>query len=377
MRPLRPLPALAATGALIASALAGCGGDPVGRAEPASTPTSTQRPPTASTSSAERSGPPRRGSVRTIATGLEVPWDIAFLPGGAALVSERDSARLLQIPAGGGAPKDLMTVPGVVPGGEGGLLGLAVSPRYRQDHAVYAYLTAEGDNRVVRIDLRARRVEPILTGFAKGQIHNGGALEFGPDGRLYVGVGEVGEPGRAQDPGSPNGKILRITTSGRPAKGNPFPGSPVWSLGHRNVQGLSWDRAGRLWATEFGQNRTDEVNLIRRGKNYGWPVVEGRSGGGPYVDPVVTWSPTSTSSPSGAAISGSELYVGALAGQRLWRIGLRGTRARPPAGLFGERYGRIRAVATAPDGSIWFSTSNRDGRGDPQDGDDRLLQLGT
>ncbi len=270
-----------------------------------------------------------------------------------------------------------MRVPDVVPGGEGGLLGLAVSPRYRTDHDLYAYFTAAEDNRIVRIDLRTRRVEPILTGLAKGQIHNGGALEFGPDGRLYAGVGEVGEPGRAQDEGSPNGKILRITTSGRPAPGNPFPGSPVWSLGHRNVQGLAWDRSGRLWATEFGQNTTDEVNLIRRGGNYGWPVVEGRRGGGPYVDPVVTWSPTSTSSPSGGAIAGRELYVGALAGRRLWRIALNGRSAARPQALFTERYGRIRAVAAAPDGSIWFSTSNRDGRGDPQDGDDRILQVGT
>jgi glucose/arabinose dehydrogenase len=374
MRSLRRPSALA--GALIAAALAGCGSDSVDPAPTTSSPAAATPSATTATTP-EHAGSLRRGAVRTIATGLEVPWDIAFLPGGDALVSERESARLLRIPARGGDPEELMRVPGVVAGGEGGLLGLAVSPDYRRDHAVYAYLTAEGDNRVVRIDLRTQAVRPILTGLAKAQIHNGGALEFGPDGQLYVGVGEVGEPGRAQDAGSLNGKILRITTSGRAAPGNPFEGSPVWSLGHRNVQGLAWDRAGRLWATEFGQNETDEVNLIRPGKNYGWPVVEGRSGGGPYVDPVVTWSPTSTSSPSGAAISGRELYVGALAGQRLWRIGLSGTRAARPTSLFDERYGRIRAVATAPDGSIWFSTSNRDGRGDPQDADDRILQLGT
>lgn len=340
------------------------------------TPTSTPTAP-ASERAATPAPAPRRGEVRTVATGLEVPWDIAFLPEGDAIVSERDRARLVRIPAGGGAPEELMEVPGVVPSGEGGLLGLAVSPRYRTDRALYAYLTAESDNRVVRIDLRTRRVEPILTGLAKGQIHNGGALEFGPDGRLYVGVGEVGEPGLAQEPDALNGKILRVTTSGRAAPGNPTAGSPAWSLGHRNVQGLAWDRAGRLWATEFGQNTTDEVNLIQRGGNYGWPVVEGRRGGGPYVDPVVTWSPTSTSSPSGGAISGRELYVGALAGRRLWQIRLDGRRAAEPRALYTERYGRIRAVATAPDGSIWFSTSNRDGRGDPQDGDDRILQLGT
>lgn len=371
----RSLGLVVAVGAGVA--LAGCGGDAQVDArsgDPArSTPTGA--PPTTSPSTtADR---PARGEVRTIATGLEVPWDIAFLPGGDALVSERDAARIVRIPAGGGAPREELTVPGVEPGGEGGLLGLAVSPRFRQDQTIYAYLTAAEDNRIVRIDLRTRRVTPILTGLAKAAIHNGGALEFGPDGRLYAGVGEVGEPGRAQDRSSPNGKILRITTSGRPAPGNPFEGSPVWSLGHRNVQGLAWDRSDRLWATEFGQNTTDEVNLIRRGGNYGWPVVEGRGGGGPFVDPVVTWTPTSTSSPSGAAIAGRELYVGALAGRRLWRIGLDGRQARDPQALFTERYGRIRAIAAAPDGTIWFSTSNRDGRGDPADGDDRILQLGT
>lgn len=373
MRSRRPVLLLACA---LSPLAAGCGEDPVGRSVTApSTPSTT--PAATSPSQASAQTPPARGSVREVATGLEVPWDIAFLPDGDAIVSERDRARLMRIPAGGGQPEELMRVPDVVPGGEGGLLGLAVSPRYRTDHDLYAYFTAAEDNRIVRIDLRTRRVEPILTGLAKGQIHNGGALGFGPDGRLYAGVGEVGEPGRAQDEGSPNGKILRITTSGRPAPGNPFPGSPVWSLGHRNVQGLAWDRSGRLWATEFGQNTTDEVNLIRRGGNYGWPVVEGRRGGGPYVDPVVTWSPTSTSSPSGGAIAGRELYVGALAGRRLWRIALNGRSAARPQALFTERYGRIRAVAAAPDGSIWFSTSNRDGRGDPQDGDDRILQVGT
>lgn len=357
--------------------VAGCGDDPQRESTSSATSPAPSSPPasTAEPESAQR--PPDRGAVRELATGLEVPWDIAFLPNGDALVSERDRARIVRIPAGGGAPEEVLEVPGVVPGGEGGLLGLAVSPDFEEDRDVYAYFTAADDNRIARIDVDTRRVEPIFTGLAKGQIHNGGALEFGPDGRLYVGVGEVGEPGRAQEQDSPNGKILRITTSGRPAPGNPFEGSPVWSLGHRNVQGLTWDRSGRLWATEFGQNTTDEVNLIRRGGNYGWPVVEGRRGGGPYVDPVVTWSPTSTSSPSGGAIAGRELYVGALAGRRLWRIALDGRRAAEPRALFTERYGRIRAVAAAPDGSIWFSTSNRDGRGDPQDGDDRILQLGT
>jgi glucose/arabinose dehydrogenase len=368
--------------AIAAAGVLGACGQAQPTSDPAAAPERTGSPAATTPATPTTSGlptPPARGQLRTIVTGLAVPWDIAFLPDGDALVSERDSARIVRIPAGGGRAQTVLRVPGVVPGGEGGLLGLAVSPRYASDDDVYAYFTAESDNRIARIDLRTRRVTPILTGLRKGQIHNGGALSFGPDGRLYAGVGETGDPPLAQDRASRNGKILRITTSGRPAPGNPFAGSPVWSYGHRNIQGLAWDRAGRLWATEFGQTTTDEVNLIEAGRNYGWPVVEGEGStqGGRFTSPQVTWSPTSESSPSGAAISGRELYVGALAGRRLWRIPLTRGRADAPQALFTERYGRVRAVATAPDGSIWFSTSNRDGRGDPQDGDDRILQLGT
>lgn len=343
---------------------------------PGTTPsTSPTTPPVGSTPAVPV---PARGAVRLVAKDLEVPWDIDFLPSGDALVTERDSRQLLRIPAGGGPVETVMRVPGVKPDGEGGLLGLAVSPRFAEDGAVFVYFTAATDNRVARIDLTSRKTTPILTGLAKASIHNGGALAFGPDGRLYVGVGETGVPGLAQRRASRNGKILRITTSGRPAPGNPFKGSPVWSLGHRNVQGLAWDDAGRLWATEFGQNDADEVNVIRRGRNYGWPIVEGRGDtqGGRFVNPAVTWSPTSESSPSGAAVAGGELYVGALAGQKLWRMLLEETTAGQPEALQQGTLGRIRAVARSPRGTIWFSTSNRDGRGDPADIDDRILELG-
>ena len=379
-----------------ALALAGCGDDEpsTGGAAPATTPV-IDVPPAASTTPAETTpptsstptpandasapAPPDRGQVRLIAKDLEVPWDVDFLPDGDALVTERDSKKLLRIPANDGGPVEtVMTVPGVRPDGEGGLLGLAVSPRFATDGAVYVYFTAASDNRIARIDLKSQKVTPIVTGIQKGSNHNGGALAFGPDGKLYVGVGEAGQPALAQDRASMNGKILRIDTNGTPAEGNPFPRSRVWSLGHRNVQGLAWDSAGRLWATEFGQNDTDEVNVIRRGRNYGWPIVEGKgdSHGGRFTSPVVTWSPTSTSSPSGAAITGDELYVGALAGQRLWRIGLEEASADEPESLQEGQLGRIRGVTTSPRGTIWITTSNRDGRGDPSDIDDRIFEVG-
>lgn len=193
---------------------------------------------------------------------------------------------------------------------------------------------------------------------------------------LYVGTGDAAERAAAQDLASRNGKILRLRPDGSVPPDNPFPGSPVYSLGHRNVQGLAWDRAGRLWATELGQNEFDEVNLILPGRNYGWPEVEGTGDtrGGRFTNPVVTWR-TDEASPSGAAIRDSVLYVAALRGERLWWVPLDGTRAGRPEPLLEGRYGRLRTVAVAPDGALWLTTSNRDGRGDPSRADDRVLRL--
>jgi glucose/arabinose dehydrogenase len=311
---------------------------------------------------------------RTIASHLQVPWGIAFLPGGDALVSERTTGRILRI-SPKGRKRVVMKVPGVDTGaGEGGLLGLALSPHYSRDRLVYAYFTSPRDNRIVRFRLGGR-VHPILTGLARGFIHNGGRIAFGPDGKLYAGVGETGNDTLAQNRSSLNGKILRLNPDGSVPRGNPF-GTLVWSWGHRNVQGLAWDSSGRLWESELGQNEVDEVNLIRKGRNYGWPVVEGRGStrGGRFTNPKVTW-PTSEASPSGAAILHGTLYIGALQGRDLLRVRLRGMHARKRSPLLEGRYGRIRTVVRAPDGSLWVSTSNRDGRGDPSSSDDRIIRV--
>jgi glucose/arabinose dehydrogenase len=314
-------------------------------------------------------------SARTVATGLSVPWEVAFLPGGDALVSERTTGRIVRV-SPGGRKRTVMRVPGVdVDAGEGGLLGLAISPRYRSDRLIYAYFTSPRDNRIVRFRLGGR-VRPILTGLRRGFNHNGGRIAFGPDGKLYAGVGDAGSSGLAQSRTARNGKILRMNPNGSVPADNPFPNSLVWSLGHRNVQGLAWDSGGRLWATEFGQDAFDEVNLIRRGANYGWPEVEGRGSteGGRFTNPVVTWR-TSDASPSGAAIRRGTLYIGALQGEAVLRVRLNGDSGakRPP--LLSGRYGRIRTVVRAPDGSLRLTTSNRDGRGDPRNGDDRIIRL--
>ncbi|HEX6022140.1 MAG TPA: PQQ-dependent sugar dehydrogenase [Solirubrobacter sp.] len=342
--------------------------------QPTATATATTAPETAMPNETPEPTPtatqvPAR---RAVATGLRVPWGIAFLPDGDGLVAERDTGRIKRIPAGGGRVRTVMRVPGVnTSAGEGGLLGLAVSPRYSRDRLVYAYFTSSSDNRIVRFRLGGR-VRTVLTGLRAAGIHNGGRIAFGPDGKLYVGVGDAGNPSLAQNRNSLNGKILRMNPNGSVPSGQ---SSRVWSLGHRNVQGLAWDRRGRLWASEFGQNARDEVNLIRRGRNYGWPLVEGFGPtGGRFTNPKVTWS-TSEASPSGAAIIGSNLYVAALRGQCVWRIPLRGASVGKPRRMLAGRYGRIRTVVAAPDGTLWVATSNRDGRGSPRSGDDRIVAV--
>jgi glucose/arabinose dehydrogenase len=332
--------------------------------------------PAASAGPSGGSGTPDRGAPdlsapETVATGLDAPWGLAFLPDGSALVAERDSGAVLQVRPGGGKPRQVFTVPGVSAAGEGGLLGLAVAPDHARTKWVYAYYTAAADNRIVRFKLGGGRPEVIFDGIDKSGIHNGGRIAFGPDKMLYVGTGDAGNGSESQDADDTNGKILRLTAAGKPAPGNPKAGSPVWSRGHRNVQGLAWAADGAMYGVEFGQNRFDEVNKIEPGKNYGWPEVEGKAGDGDYADPIVTWS-TDEASPSGAAIAGDTLYVAALRGQRLWTVPLDG--GDPDAQLSG-RYGRLRTVAVAPDGALWLTTSNTDGRGDVQDGDDRILRF--
>ncbi|MEU8050784.1 MULTISPECIES: PQQ-dependent sugar dehydrogenase [Micromonospora] len=309
------------------------------------------------------------------ASGLTVPWGMDFLPDGSALVTLRNSAQVLRVRPGQ-PPEAVAQISGVTPVGEGGLLGLAVSPTYAQDGYVYVYLTTATDNRIVRFRLTAPQTQtPILTGLARASNHDGGRIAFGPDGLLYAGVGDAGQTANAQNPASRNGKILRMRPDGSVPPDNPFPGSLVYSLGHRNVQGLAWDAQGRLYATEFGQNTWDEVNLVVAGGNYGWPTVEGRGNDPRFRDPLLVWT-TAEASPSGATIAGNRLFVAALRGTRLWNVPLDGAggAGTPVAELVGA-YGRLRTVEYGPDGWLWVATSNRDGRGSPAATDDRILRF--
>ncbi|MFC5669489.1 PQQ-dependent sugar dehydrogenase [Streptomyces incanus] len=381
----RAVTAVLATAALLLTA--GCssddGGSPGGG--DSSSPGSSAGRSSSSAPGAEET-PPAKGSVkvlRTVATNLRSPWGLAPLPDGDLLVSSRDEATISRVDVDTGETSELGKVPGVSPSGEGGLLGIALSPEYASDHMIYAYFTSASDNRIVRMIYDEKKPEgerlgapdTVFRGIPKGVIHNGGRIAFGPDRMLYVGTGESGDTGLSQDKKSLGGKILRLTPEGEPAPGNPFPDSAVYSLGHRNVQGLAWDSKQRLFASEFGQKTWDELNAIKPGANYGWPEAEGTSHDDGFRDPIAQWS-TDEASPSGIAYAEGSIWMASLFGERLWRIPLKGTEvsADPQAFLKGE-YGRLRTVAAAGGDKLWLVTSNTDGRGDPRSKDDRILEI--
>lgn len=331
--------------------------------------------------------------VEVWAEGLDVPWSLVFLPDGRALVSERPGAiKLIR----DGEVSTYARVEGVASVGEGGLMGLALHPDFPDSGFIYAMHTyREGGrlfNRVIRLrDEGGRGVMDgvIIDNIPGGGFHDGGRIAFGPDGMLYVTTGETFEGSLAQDLSSLGGKILRLTPEGGVPGDNPFEGSPVYSYGHRNPQGLAWQPGtGKLFASEHGpsgeagQFANDEINIVTKGGNYGWPEVIGAPGKKKYIDPIVVWKETTP--PSGMTFSGGgllghlrgDLFVATLRSECLIRIRL-GKEAGVEAieRWFPGRYGRLRDVVEGPDGALYFLTSNRDGRGTPRPGDDKIYRM--
>lgn len=333
--------------------------------------------------------------VETVAAGLTVPWDLAFDPTGDLYFTERPGRiNVLESP---GRVRTLATARDTNGGREGGLLGIALSPTFPKSPAIYVYQTYlsagnERYNRILRYDRTAtglRRRGVVLDGIPGDVRHNGGRIAFGPDGKLYATTGDTIQQRLAQDRSSLAGKVLRITPSGSIPRDNPFSGSPVWSYGHRNPQGLAWDpRTSRCYATEHGPTGHDEINRIESGRNYGWPAVSGQSGSR-FAAPVLE-SGGDSWAPCGAAIytdeafpawSGTFLFTtlgyGTGDGRRsLHSVSLDDGRAGTDHRvLLAGQFGRLRAVEVAPDGSIYVTNSNRDGRGDPAPMDDRIFRL--
>lgn len=340
--PFRPLVELAVLSAL----LSGCGDDD----EPQPTATAPSEP-----------------VVETVARGLEVPWEIAFLPDGRALITERPGrVRVLD--------GEVLASVDVEATGEGGLLGMAIDPDFERNGFVYLYRTVAGGNEVVRYRLDGSRLvedEVLVSGIRAAPIHDGGRLRFGPDGALYATTGDAAQPELAQDPQSLNGKVLRITGPGSPG---------VFSLGHRNPQGLDWQPGTeRLYASEHGASGNDEVNLLEEGENYGWPDAEGADHGD-FTAPLAVYE--ESIAPSGASfvrregsVWSGDFLVASLVGEQVRRLRFDGSEVVLDEPLFEGQFGRLRSVVEGPDGALYVLTNNTDGRGTPREGDDRVLRI--
>lgn len=318
--------------------------------------------------------------IEIVAENLQIPWEIAFLPNGELLVTERPG-RVLKI----GADRQIYEIQGVRHVGEGGLLGMAIHPNFTNNSFVYLYLTSTSNgsivNRVERYQLENDSLsgrEVILQGIKGAPNHDGGRIEFGPDGYLYIATGDAQQPSLSQDTSSLNGKILRVRDNGSIPPDNPF-GNAVYSYGHRNVQGLTWDSEGRLWATEHGRSGVlsglDELNLIEPGKNYGWPEIQGDETRSGMETPVIHSGASVTWAPAGAEYLNNSIFFAGLRGATLYEAKLSGTSVATLLKHFAGDYGRLRAVRLGPDGYLYITTSNQDGRGRPNPGDDKIIRI--
>lgn len=345
--------------------------------EPAPAPSASPSTPSPTPTAEPLPTPPVIGERSELSSGLEAPWSIAFA-GETPLISQRDNA-MIRERLSDGSLRDVGHVSGVQHGGEGGLLGIATAPGTQASDALYVYSTGSDGNRVQRFDLTGDAgsyglgdAETILENLPAGWSHNGGRLAFGPDDMLYVSVGDAGDTGHSQNRDSLAGKILRIAPDGSIPDDNPFDGSAVWSYGHRNVQGMTWDDDGTMYASEFGQDDWDELNVIEPGENYGWPTVEGIAEQSDFVDPVQQWTPAEAS-PSGIAHVRGMLFIANLRGASVRTVDI--TDLGSSETLYRDEIGRIRDVVAAPDGSVWFISNNTDGRVTPNEGDDRIFRI--
>jgi glucose/arabinose dehydrogenase len=396
MSRLPRVPALLAAAVTVSLVLAGCGarvqtaggGDPSWGPKPDGPPVISEPEPglpgqsipgpngPSTTPSPGQPGQRTPGGAddpNVLATKLREPWGLALLPDGDAIVGERPTGRILRVHADRSPATPIQTITGLDVTGDGGLLGLALSPAYREDRLVFAYITTKTDNRIVKFEL-GKAPKPVLVGIPKGKTGNGGRIQFGPDDQLYIGTGDAGKPQSAQDKRSLAGKILRVDEFGNASDGNPIARSPIYSLGHASVAGMCWNDEGAQFAVD-NAGGDGEVDAITPGRNYGWPIVRGQQSRSGYVTPKLI-VPAATAPAGDCAVIKFGLFVTSLTGKRLLAIPLDGSaQPGPPKALLNGTYGRLRTVVAAPDGALWLTTSNRDGKGSPVPTDDRVIRI--
>lgn len=329
----------------------------------------------------QQEGNTRNKATTPLAQNLKIPWSLDFLPDGTLLFTERAGLVKWFDPKNKNPPEVIHIFADVAHESEGGLLGMAVHPQFSKNNFVYFYHTYRNEknllaNRVIRMKMKRNKLEDkkiILDNIPGEHHHNGGRIKFGPDAFLYITTGDAQEPSESQDKKSLAGKILRLKDDGTIPQNNPFPNSPVYSFGHRNPQGLAWDKKGKLWATEHGSLAADEVNSIEVGKNYGWPVIRGNSKK-IALEPPKLHSGIDTWAPSGTAILDNTLYFVGLRGQSLFSVNL----SKKPLKLkrhFHKQFGRLRDIVVGQDKMLYVLTNNTDGRGTPKEDDDHLLKI--
>lgn len=337
----------------------------------------------------------RRDDITVVAENLSVPWDVIFVPtdgraGFEILVTERTGA-LTRVGEDGSVSR--IEVPGVTSRGEGGLLGMTLHPDFEENHWLYLYetykLNGNTRNRVIRYVYEEGIISDpyvVIEDIPGAAYHDGGRIRFGPQGLLYITTGDAGVEGNAQDKNSLAGKILRLRDDGKIPANNPFSSisstrveSTIFSYGHRNPQGLTWDSQGKLWSTEHGRSGVrsgfDELNLIVAGGNYGWPVIQGSEDSLDMLSPVLNSGPDDTWAPASALFWDGSIFWGGLRGEALYEAVISGDEAADLKRHFPEAFGRIRSVVLGPDEFFYIMTSNTDGRGEAREGDDKIIRI--
>ncbi len=320
-----------------------------------------------------------------LAEGLDTPWSIVFLPDNSLLVTERKGT-VRKISAEGVLDSNpIATLSNVLEIGEGGLLGMTLHPKFEENNFIYFYYTYRNNggntlNRVVRMTYKNNQISNekiIIDAIPGASNHNGGEIIFGPDSYLYITTGDAQEPSQAQDKNSLAGKILRVTDTGEPAPNNPF-SNRIYSYGHRNSQGLTWDSSGNVWSTEHGRSGItsglDEINVIKAGNNYGWPDIQGDETADGMQAPIIH-SENTTWAPGSITYYKNAVYFSGLRGSSLYKGVIENNSINTINNYFQGEYGRIREVILGPDEMLYITTSNKDGRGIPNDNDDRVIRI--